>query len=124
MHSDGGADILELACFRGSIAPASLKLPDQLQALRPLRQCFRGSIAPASLKLGEVPVLAQSQTLCFRGSIAPASLKQDAGERVGPHLWGVFPGLYCPGLIEAGHVETTRTPPWSRVSGALLPRPH
>ena len=36
----------------------------------------------------------------FRGSIAPASLKPESD---GPCVFGVdlFPGLYCPGLIEA-----------------------
>ena len=113
-------------CFRGSIAPASLKhqmswaaadlsmivfpglyCPGLIEACTwpsrcPSRaRCFRGSIAPASLKL----VLDRERQFvrgaCFRGSIAPASLKRIARVDGTERQLGVFPGLYCPGLIEA-----------------------
>ena len=58
----------------------------------------------------------------FRGSIAPASLKPIEGAHSLHHV-EPFPGLYCPGLIEAPAVDASATPP-ATVSGALLPRPH
>ena len=85
---------------------------------------------------------------CFRGSIAPASLKLPHGAGCRPGTTGVFPGLYCPGLIEAGqpwvydllcewcfrgsiapaslklHRDRRARAIEKRVSGALLPRPH
>ena len=133
--------------FRGSIAPASLKrvglgilqdprkrrfpglyCPGLIEAHAQRRRAarlpagFRGSIAPASLKrrfrLG-VP----SCFPCFRGSIAPASLKPNPPPM--PHIADTrFPGLYCPGLIEALRARAPSPPPPPAVSGALLPRPH
>ena len=63
-------------------------------------QCFRGSIAPASLKAGLSTAVAPAGSLCFRGSIAPASLKAVEFRGDFGRQRGVFPGLYCPGLIE------------------------
>ena len=82
----------------------------------------------------------------FRGSIAPASLKRGLTAVAGV-LAGAFPGLYCPGLIEAGlygeadkqgqagfrgSIAPASLKPLAPivggaggdVSGALLPRPH
>ena len=107
--------------FRGSIAPASLKRVRAGSLVRELAAGFRGSIAPASLKLvGDASHNAARS--CFRGSIAPASLKLAV---MGDYSKAIasFPGLYCPGLIEAGcshgSGDSSRA-----VSGALLPRPH
>ena len=58
----------------------------------------------------------------FRGSIAPASLKR-GGAVFLRRRSQKFPGLYCPGLIEASLIldGALRS---GHVSGALLPRPH
>ena len=55
----------------------------------------------------------------FRGSIAPASLKPQ-GYRDLPRGRFSFPGLYCPGLIEAGRRATIRTR-WNCFRGSIAP---
>ena len=107
--------------FRGSIAPASSK-PQGRQHRRVHAVGFRGSIAPASSKpLGEFRL--PLRVLGFRGSIAPASSKLGIAASLGlGHP--AFPGLYCPGLIEARRAGPECASPPGRVSGALLPRPH
>ena len=91
-----GSGALRTRCFRGSIAPASLKHSPG-EGLELWRHGFRGSIAPASLK-----------------HVHAALRLRSAHE---------FPGLYCPGLIEA-KPRTMRSVTRRGVSGALLPRPH
>ena len=107
--------------FRGSIAPASSKRVGAMWMMNDATQGFRGSIAPASSKpAGDVAHLAPLPG--FRGSIAPASSK--LGRILGaPHGVLPFPGLYCPGLIEAPRSRCW-PPSGAQVSGALLPRPH
>ena len=82
---------------------------------------FRGSIAPASLKLREdEDGFADDER--FPGLYCPGLIEAlyrttRQGER------RRFPGLYCPGLIEAGNENAGRRVS-DAVSGALLPRPH
>ena len=76
-----------------------MKRFDEAEAKKLALASFRGSIAPASLKRGaSAEVLGERRG--FRGSIAPASLKL-CGQEKPPVPLSVFPGLYCPGLIEA-----------------------
>ena len=141
----GGSCWCTRSGFRGSIAPASLKprprqvghhgfpafpglycpglIEAQFQRSDPDRRRggFRGSIAPASLKPQEVR-RADILMLRFRGSIAPASLKRRLSPKPPPGCQA-FPGLYCPGLIEA-IADYLRKNSGGVVSGALLPRPH
>ena len=108
--------------FRGSIAPASLKVHagtagDVTALLR-----FRGSIAPASLK-GEDAVVGLIDALeTFPGLYCPGLIEGPYGCKNTTER-AAFPGLYCPGLIEGpvwGLLWICEGP----VSGALLPRPH
>ena len=133
--------------FRGSIAPASLKRAAEPRtgnaAMKqfPGLYCpglieadsdalgshggqpgFRGSIAPASLKPGDLAARV-AVPAGFRGSIAPASLKPARRPFFCVH-GSLFPGLYCPGLIEACWGWAASPPTPEGVSGALLPRPH
>ena len=132
--------------FRGSIAPASSKPRRRGRRTPGEHRRFRGSIAPASSKRQRVSMIKLMRSLVsgallprphrstlaagaaardlrrFRGSIAPASSKPRNGRRPRGPSPG-FPGLYCPGLIEARVVLSSSTPLPS-VSGALLPRPH
>ena len=116
--------LMKAAGFRGSIAPASLKRYQARDYHPAGSQGFRGSIAPASLKQAHVRRHAPDYMARFRGSIAPASLKRTTEQRnqeglqrfrgsiapaslKPPHRGdeppqrAPFPGLYCPGLIEA-----------------------
>ena len=112
---------LSPGAFRGFIAPASLKhiiFFNQIQGL----SAFRGFIAPASLKRRFVVYFFCGAGAAFRGFIAPASLKQNVHDkRVCTSV--CFPGLHCPGLIEArlSNFLGTQLP---ALSGASLPRPH
>ena len=66
--------------------------------------------------------MALAASCSFRGSIAPASLKHVL-RKVIDNERRAFPGLYCPGLIEAAAIAPVHQAA-RMVSGALLPRPH
>ena len=83
---------------------------------------FRGSIAPASLKVRRGRMRLALPRAGFPGLYCPGLIEGAVmtSLRGGPTR---FPGLYCPGLIEgcpAGRRGGCRR----EVSGALLPRPH
>ena len=85
--------------FRGITAPASLKLLGDKQAL-PGNPAFRGITAPASLKRGGRLSHLSEVLSTFRGITAPASLKPSIVGAAAASA-AIFPGHYCPGLIEA-----------------------
>ena len=104
--------------FPGLYCPGLIEAAHHLGSLSARQLGFRGSIAPASLKLNPRDGLARMH-LGFRGSIAPASLKhQDAG--VDHQVTAGFPGLYCPGLIEASR-PPTRAPAATGFPGLYCP---
>ena len=89
---------LVATCFRGSIAPASLKA-DGLAGLVPRDAAqFPGLYCPGLIEGREGVAGSDCQSVRFRGSIAPASLKAPLRGKEG----------------RGGAL----------VSGALLPRPH
>ena len=115
-------EVLRRRGFRGSIAPASLKHAALRHHHCHERLRFRGSIAPASLKL-ETRLDRVHQRLGFRGSIAPASLKPHGHSPLQSNDALGFRGSIAPASLKrlpqgASRIRT------SDVSGALLPRPH
>ena len=59
----------------------------------------------------------------FPGLYCPGLIEATVQPLAGVLAVELFPGLYCPGLIEAGELGQAGQHP-RRVSGALLPRPH
>ena len=125
-------DLAGNPAFRGFFAPASLKLAGRQAYTQRSPAPFRGFFAPASLK----PIIVLNVHICivpfrgffapaslkrwwyqtspqihqpFRGFFAPASLKQVIQVVLG-HTVHSFPGLLCPGLIEASESQMAGPP--------------
>ena len=65
---------------------------------------FRGSIAPASSKPGNRPLATGHWLPAFPGLYCPGLIEALARARTRPRP-SKFPGLYCPGLIEAALLD-------------------
>ena len=92
-----------------------------MRARRSMEGCFRGSIAPASLKAGAAAFVFADDA-GFPGLYCPGLIE---GRPIRGRYLGLvaFPGLYCPGLIEGAGPSFVGMATGA-VSGALLPRPH
>jgi len=92
---------LPAAVFRGLIAPASLKHTN-LRMITSIYYCFPGLDCPGLIEaIWGSGRGRQSISTVFRGLIAPASLKRAMSRRALAESCVCFPGLDCPGLIEA-----------------------
>ena len=117
----GRAPIFNAPGFPGLYCPGLIEAASAISASSALRN-VSGALLPrphrSTISFDPFPKCQMG----FRGSIAPASSKLRPSRR-GSRPPAVFPGLYCPGLIEA-RVPRPSPRRASRVSGALLPRPH
>ena len=87
--------------FPGLYCPGLIEAPAGAAMATASAPCFRGSIAPASLKRGGRLAFHHRHDDVFPGLYCPGLIEAQLLSRPHGGSLGVFPGLYCPGLIEA-----------------------
>ena len=105
-------------CFRGSIAPASLKPRGCSSSSRTWRR-FPGLYCPGLIE-AIVSMCTGRLSASFPGLYCPGLIEARQPSRAWPSL-SPFPGLYCPGLIEAIAQPPEAGGPRLRFRGSIAP---